>query len=419
MPAAKQATRQLQACFRATLPTHPARTSALQCRSFTSTTASPEEAQVQQQSWADLDPNTVLTRRDERRLLRSGRAPIGSRRRRAALQQSAQIPFEQLPYQCFQEARKVLQEDRQEKIRAIEQQRQQIAKIQAQDAAAFGGVQAKETRLKTRTKLLEKLKVLADINDPIVKRKFEDGTGDMNKPVYRHLANRKWRQYKRKVIVQRIEQYNIVPDYLQKLEPIVDVSIAFDRRNVQPGDFVESQISEKPANLNVQVFEKGERLVSVVVVDADVPVVESEGFEYRCHFIGANIPIAPTKTAIKLGELSPDSQVALPWLPPTAQKGSPYHRLSVFVLEQKDGQTLDVNAMKERYADDGVKNFKLRSFIDVFKVTPIGFNLFRTQWDEHMEDVMMRNGIEGADIEFRREPSKKLPYKKKDGARYR
>jgi large subunit ribosomal protein L35 len=36
---------------------------------------------------------------------------------------------------------------------------------------------AKETRLKSMRKHLHDLIILADINDPIVKRKFEDGQG--------------------------------------------------------------------------------------------------------------------------------------------------------------------------------------------------------------------------------------------------
>lgn len=37
---------------------------------------------------------------------------VGSRRRRQAIKSSGTVPFEQLPYQCFQEARKVMQQDR-------------------------------------------------------------------------------------------------------------------------------------------------------------------------------------------------------------------------------------------------------------------------------------------------------------------
>jgi large subunit ribosomal protein L35 len=103
--------------------------------------------------------------------------PIGSRRRRAAMKSTANIPFEQLPYQCFQEARKVLAEDRTEKIKQIETQRARIARLVVQDPAVSGGEANKQRRLDSMRTELERLKILADINDPMVKKKFEDGDG--------------------------------------------------------------------------------------------------------------------------------------------------------------------------------------------------------------------------------------------------
>lgn len=135
------------------------------------------------QKWGNLDPQTVENKKLERRLLRrEGVQPVGSRRRRAALGRSAlkqapEIPFEQLPYQCFQEARKILLEDRQEKIKAIETQQLRIKNLTEQDPAVSGGQNAKKIRLESMRKHLEELVILADINDPIVKRKFEDGEG--------------------------------------------------------------------------------------------------------------------------------------------------------------------------------------------------------------------------------------------------
>jgi large subunit ribosomal protein L35 len=135
------------------------------------------------QKWGTLDPQTVENKKQERRLLRREHVqPVGSRRRRAVLrrsglQKAAEIPFEQLPYQCFQEARKVLMEDRQEKIKDIERQQLRIKNLMEQDPAVSGGAMAKEHRLRSMRKFLNELVILADINDPVVKRKFEDGEG--------------------------------------------------------------------------------------------------------------------------------------------------------------------------------------------------------------------------------------------------
>jgi large subunit ribosomal protein L35 len=123
------------------------------------------------------DPALVSSPRLERKLMRAGISPIGSRRRRVLLQDSMNLPFEQLPYQCFQDARQVLLADREEKLKEIAYQRDRIARLRATPDDEAGGIQSKRSRLGAMEKHLEKLKILADINDPIVKKKFEDGFG--------------------------------------------------------------------------------------------------------------------------------------------------------------------------------------------------------------------------------------------------
>lgn len=125
-----------------------------------------------------LDPNTTTLLWAERRLLKEGREPIGSRRRRAAVRQSPNIPFEQLPYHCFQEARKVLAEDRTAKLEELKETSVEIAKLEQRPATVYrAGEQFKQKKLESLYKHLEDLKIQADINDPAVKRKFEDGLG--------------------------------------------------------------------------------------------------------------------------------------------------------------------------------------------------------------------------------------------------
>jgi large subunit ribosomal protein L35 len=126
-----------------------------------------------------LDPALVSTRKEEKELLKMGINPIGSRRRRAALRTSANIPFEQLPFQCFQEARKLLQADREEKLELIKVERDRIARLEEQDPAVSGGEKQKQTRLDSMQRRLEELKILADINDPVIKKRFEDGEGTL------------------------------------------------------------------------------------------------------------------------------------------------------------------------------------------------------------------------------------------------
>jgi len=225
----------------------------------------------------------------------------------------------------------------------------------------------------------------------------------MNKPIYRYLADQKWRSYDRKVVLQRLSQFHIVPDLLPKFDPVADVQLFFRRVKVPVGTLVNSLVSELPPRLRVQVFDKGERLVSVVVVDADVPDLDADSFTKRCHFMAVNVPLSPDSGSIAFSRIKAPEQLAVPWLPAFSHKGSPYHRLAVFVLEQKPGETLDAEKLRSLYNKGAEgRGFSLKSFRDKFGLSPVGFNLFRTVWDENTAAVMGRAGIEGADLEFRR-----------------
>ena len=123
------------------------------------------------------NPEIVTSRKGEKDLFEHGIMPIGSRRRRAAIGSSQNIPFEQLPYQTFQEARAVLQADREKKIKEIEIERGRIQRLDAKNAKDVGGEQQKQNKLDSMRRHLEHLKILADINDPMIKKRFEDGEG--------------------------------------------------------------------------------------------------------------------------------------------------------------------------------------------------------------------------------------------------
>lgn len=149
-------------------------------RHFTNSSRNHEESSLEpeKRSTPVLDPLTTSSKKGERALLRSGIRPIGSRRRRAAIRTSDNLPFEQLPYQCFQEARKILQADREEKLKAISTERGRIARLAEQDASNIkGGEVQKQTKLDSMRRHLEYLKLMADINDPLIKKRFEDGQG--------------------------------------------------------------------------------------------------------------------------------------------------------------------------------------------------------------------------------------------------
>lgn len=237
----------------------------------------------------------------------------------------------------------------------------------------------------------------------------------MNKPVYRHLADQKWRSYERKIVLQRITQMHVIPDVLPDIDPKVQLNISFKGKRVHHGERLPTKTSEHAPTLNMQVFDRGERLVTIVIVDSDVPNVEKDDFDHKCHGLYANVPVGPSTGTVAEAQL-PREQVTLRWHPPSAQKGAPWHRLSVWILQHSEGKAIDAKAALASEVRD---LFSLRDFVKQNHLTPVGVTMFRTSWDETTKEVMERNGIEGADVEFKKAPITPMPYKKKDGARYR
>jgi large subunit ribosomal protein L35 len=239
----------------------------------------------------------------------------------------------------------------------------------------------------------------------------------MNKPIYRHLADKKWREYKRVLVLQRITQMSVVPDVLASVDPVASVDISFPNAKVQPGDFVQSIHSQLPPILNVQVFDSGSRLVTVAVVDSDVPDFENDNFIHRCHGAFANIEITPTNGEINLADYvgKADSELQT-WTPPYALKGSPYHRLSVFVLQQPENERVNIEDLKQWVPRD---NIVTRRLMSKAKMDVVGVTMFRTQWDEGTLEVMEKHNIPGMDIQMKRAPAEALPYKKRDTRRMR
>lgn len=208
----------------------------------------------------------------------------------------------------------------------------------------------------------------------------------------------------------------VVPDVIPNVDPMLDIKIVFGNKLIQPGNFVESSMSETPCHLTLQSYERGEKMVTVAVIDPDVPNLETNSFNSRCHFLASNITISPTQSLVDLATLSPDSQVLLPWLAPHAQKGSPYHRLAIIVLQQKDSIPIDLEVAKTKIQRDG---FSVRSLMSRHMLSPMSASLFRTQWDDSMADVMKRAGIEGAEVELKRKKVEPLPYKRRNPASFR
>ena len=256
----------------------------------------------------------------------------------------------------------------------------------------------------------------------------------MNKPIYRHLADKKWREYKRLVEMQRITQMNVAPDLLPEIEISAQTEVYMNGAGkdkevmprtsgnrtrdieVESGKFVASKVSEvPPPYLRVQVFDKGNRFVTLAFIDADIPDIENDSYDVQCQFLAVNIPISPTSPGIRIPQLDEQSQVVHPWRAPYAQKGSNYHRICLLVMQQQ--QEIDVVEAREKYGLR--KGFSMRDFAATWSLHVVGGHLFRVKWDEWTDGIMTSLGDQASEMELQRRPVPKLPYKKRDTSRMR
>ena len=208
----------------------------------------------------------------------------------------------------------------------------------------------------------------------------------------------------------------VVPDVIPNCDPELDMTISWNRKVYQPGHFIESNISTVPCSLTVQSYERGSKLVTIAVVDPDVPNFETNSYGTRCHFLATNIEITPTTPKVDLAAL-PEEQVLVPWLAPTALKGSPYHRLSIVVLQQKDNTPIDREIALKHIKQ---RDFSTRALMTRHMLKPISATLFRTQWDDHMATVMRQMKMrKDSNTELKRDKVEPLPYKRRNPTTFR
>ncbi|KAF8477133.1 phosphatidylethanolamine-binding protein [Kalaharituber pfeilii] len=299
--------------------------------------------------------------------------------------------IESMPFQAYQLALQVIREDRQEKLKQIELTRQRLA-----TARKAPGATEKSRTVLSLKRHLEKLRILADINNPRVKYNFDNGIIGLNKPVYRYLLDKKWRETERPILMQRLTQMHVIPDVLPYIDPVVDVQVRFKGRDVKPGTILNTLRTEVQPTVKIIPFRYGEMLCTIAVVDPDVPDPERDTFRYRLHWLVCNIPISHIQTQA-IGQGAKKSDFIMPYLPPHVQKGIQYHRYAMFVFRQQD----KINAEELKGKIDRDK-FNMRSFQSKQDLHVIGAFMWRNEFDEHTKEVMDRHGLEGADIMWER-----------------
>ncbi|CAG7852372.1 SubName: Full=Related to MRPL35-mitochondrial ribosomal protein, large subunit {ECO:0000313/EMBL:CCA68605.1} [Serendipita indica DSM 11827] len=243
----------------------------------------------------------------------------------------------------------------------------------------------KKTSLTAQTLArMQELEVFSELNRPETLWAFEQGKGDMSKPVFRHLAERRWRdEGKLDHLMQRIHTMNIVPDLVGDIHPSVDLDVVVGDGSIEAGVFVDPQATVQAPGIGVKVFHREERSYTLVMVDPDVPDVPNRSYRQYLHWLIPNVVISSTSPPLLQLE---NFQPACTYLPPHPQNGTPYHRYTVLLLENPESRELPITPVSESER----ATFCLRDFIKQWDFKPSlggGIHFWRSTWTPSVSDI--------------------------------
>ncbi|KAG4301698.1 hypothetical protein PCANB_001786 [Pneumocystis canis] len=273
---------------------------------------------------------------------------------------------------AYDEALKVIKADHLEKLKKIKKIQHKIErKMKDSDS------ENKKAQLTDLKKYLNQLEILAHINNPEIRWRFKNNDVDMTIPVYRYLAEQKWRKKPYHLLMQRIEQMYVIPDAYERFKPTAEVIIRFENKELEPGKFVSNHISASEPVIEINSFSDKEKLYTIILIDPDVPNLQKDSFKTYLHWLVSNILISPTNTLVQ----PHTGTILAPYIPPHPQKGSPYHRYTLLVFEQVE--KISDNLVVER---DG---FDTRQFASLNHFQIVGIHFWRGVWDEHVNEIML------------------------------
>ncbi|GAA6020577.1 hypothetical protein JCM11491_000802 [Sporobolomyces phaffii] len=228
--------------------------------------------------------------------------------------------------------------------------------------------------------VVEKLEVEAWSNDPETRWNAKNGNADMSKPVYRFLAERKWRKEgDLAILMQRVTQMSVTPDLLPEITPEADLRIRVGHEQIVPGVFTNPAETREGIEVSTQVYHADERLYTLLLVDPDVPDEINQSFTTFAHWIVPNISLSATSSPILPLSSLPNT---LPYVPPHPQNGTPYHRYTVLLFAQADNATLELNEHEIERLD-----FDVRDFAAQHKLEAKGVSFFRQKWDKSVSKI--------------------------------
>lgn len=270
--------------------------------------------------------------------------------------------------------------------------------VKAYQADQYKKIEELQKKLETTTKSkdikvikkqITKASIKAEIDNPEVKYNFKIGYADFNEPVYRHLAEQKWKDYDLLILMQRLETLKVIPDTMPTLEPRANVEIQFPgfvNKWLTPGDVIPCGVATRPPVVKIQEYKEisENSLYTLVIVDPDTPDLATDSYTTTLKWAVSNIPLSNVNAVVdteKATEL-------MPYLPPTPEKNSGIHRHAVWAFRQTNGVVENVDeTLLTR------ENFNIRKFAEELKLDAVGAHIWRSKFDRTSEALREKYGL--------------------------
>lgn len=245
---------------------------------------------------------------------------------------------------------------------------------------------------------LEKLLAAAEKLNPEVlyNTRFSPESVDRSQPVYRQFLQKKWEEYALMVTMQRLEQLSVIPDTLPTLEPKVDVRVQFGHNSLAefgdwiiPGTRLPAFAVSKPPTIEIQEFDSSDHpsgLYSVVVVNPDVPDLETNSYKTSLNYGLFNVPLNYVDNTISPAKLLANPQWTFQqYVPLLPEKNIPSQRACLWVFRQPE-------EMKEMRKYDE-QNFDIRAFTKQNDLTAVGAHVWRQDFDRSVGKIREEYGL--------------------------
>lgn len=239
------------------------------------------------------------------------------------------------------------------------------------------------------------LLVKAELENPEVLHNFETGKYDLSLPVYRHLAEEKWRSYDLMLTMQRLETLHVIPDTMPTLDPKADVKVKFGHNtrsefvgDIEPGTVLPAFAVSVPPTIKVQEFDTSDYdlgLYTAVLINPDTPDLKRNSFKTSLNYGLHNVPLTYTDNLILPAKLlSNPEYIFHQYTPLVPEKNAQKQRACLWVFRQsKKLDNLSFNPDK----------FDIRKFAADNGLTAVGAHVWRQVFDRSVNETRERFGL--------------------------